>query len=174
MALAATVEQLFAELNRLSEGVDELCCTAAESRPDGESHVLADQVSDAAANLRGWLNELMQEAGELRAAAGNACDLHRVSRSLANCQSLCGRIVREYSDHLASCIIQADFVNLGRRKRNWGAWSRDVRTAVERCEYPIRSSQDAISACWIELAERLGTNCVTVHATNVGQQTYCR
>ena len=71
---------------------------------------------------------------------------------------------------LASYDKLKELVRLGNERRTWLPWASSTRQGIEQCREPLEQTSKALSACWQELAERLGMMNISVQATSIGQQ----
>jgi hypothetical protein len=76
-----------------------------------------------------------------------------------------------YYAELFSFDRLAPLLQFGReRGREWMAWVESVRQGIDRCQPLLEAVSQVYLQCWQEMAERAGSNTVSVHATSIGQQ----
>lgn len=170
MTLEATFRQLAVSLHQLHEALNALQVTVGDKPPDDEA-ALADGLESAVLAMRGTLHDARKAALAARGAVEHPVDLDQARRALATCQEQCHIIDHQFSADLVSYEKLWELARLGsERGREWLPWSNSVKQAIEDCRLPLQEVGVALSRCWQELAERLGTTSISVHATNVGQQ----
>jgi hypothetical protein len=169
VALEATFRELSVCLHHLHDALNALEVTLGDKPADDES-ALADGVETAVLDLMGTLQEARRAAMNARKAVGHPPDLDRARRSLTLCQECFHRIEQQFASDLVSYEKMKELARLGTERRTWLPWADTVKRGIEQCREPLEKTSAALSACWQELAERLGTMNISVQATNVGQQ----
>ena len=168
MALESTFRNLSVSLHRLHDGLSALQVTLGDKPPDDES-ALADGVETIVLDLMGTLHEAQKAALEARQAVGHPLDLDRARRGLTLCQERFHSIEQQFAD-LVSYEKLKELTRLGNTRRAWLPWSSTVKQGIEQCQPALEQTSIALTECWQELAERLGTVNISMQATNVGQQ----
>jgi hypothetical protein len=169
VALEATFRQLSVCLQQVHEVLNELQVTLGDKPPDDES-ALADGVETAVLDMMGILHEARKAALDAQRDVGHPPDLDRARRALTLCQERFHRIEQQFALDLVSYEKLKELARLGNERRAWLAWSNTVKLGIEQCRPPLDHTSAALASCWQELAERLGTMSISMHATNVGQQ----
>jgi hypothetical protein len=170
VALEATFRELSFSLHHLHDAMNALQVTLGDKPPDDES-ALSDGLETVVLDLMGILYEARRSAlNARRAVAGHPPDLDRARRSLTTCQDRFYRIEQQFASDLVSYEKLKELARLGNERRVWLPWSSIVKQGIEECRQPLAQISKALSACWQELAERLGMLNISVQATNVGQQ----
>jgi hypothetical protein len=175
MSLEATLEALRRDLARLQEVVSDLRVTVTEDRPTRGAVVLVDQLDNVVTDLSSALEEADARAVQALQMSEPSGSLDAVRTALRDIHALLNRFTVQYIGELASHDQIARLLEMGReRGREWREWSREVKTAIERCAMPMKATAGASLECWSELAERLARHSVSVQATNIGQQITVR
>jgi hypothetical protein len=171
VALEPAFSELYDRVCDLQCALGDLSVSASEDKPLGDSPLLADQLSDAAEELRGWLEEVSLAAYGACQALVHPADHEAARRALAVCQENFNTFVRRFITELAHYERLAELVRLGQRQRGeWKAWAGIVRGNVERCHEPLHAVTLALFRCWQEVAEAAGRTTVSVQTKNIGQQ----
>jgi hypothetical protein len=169
VALEATFRELSVCLHRLHDGMNELQVTLGDKPPEDES-ALADGLETAVLDLMGTLHEARKAALNAQRSVAHPVDLDRTRRALTLCQERFHRIEQQFASDLVSYERLTELARLGKERRAWFPWSNTVKQGIDLCRPPIERTSMALTACWQELAERLGTTNISMRATNVGQQ----
>jgi len=171
VSLESTLAETLESLARLREAIDLVRITAVVDRPTGADHALIDRLSDAADDLRGSLEE---SAGGIRAAwesVHTEFDDLTARQEMARGQKHLNEVWDRIVNDLLSYDQMVELESVGRQRRGeWGAWSKVVLEAFERCRRPLTMAMQRLSMSWQELAERSSTNQISVRTTSVGQQ----
>jgi hypothetical protein len=175
MSLEATLESLRRELARLQEVVSALRVTVMEDRPSRGSVVLVDQLDNLVTELFSTLEEADARAGQALQNSQPNGTLDEVRAAVRDIHDLINGFTAKYAGELATHDRLAQLLEMGReRGREWRAWTREVKTAIERCAAPLATLAAALVDCWNDLAERLARHSVSVQATNIGQHIALR
>lgn len=169
MALEATFRELSVGLHHLHDALNALQLTIGDQPAEDES-ALADGLETAALDMMGILHEARKAALNAQKAVNHPVDLDRARRALTICQKRFHRIEQLFASDLVSYEKLKELARLGNERRAWLPWSNTVKQGIEACRQPLDQISKALSACWQELAERLGMLNISVQATNVGQQ----
>jgi hypothetical protein len=175
MSLEAALASLRSELARLHDVISALRVTVMEDRPSRGAVILVDQLDNVVTELSSALEEA--DAHAVQALHMNQPNglLENVRAILRKIQDLVNLFTASYVGELASHERIEQLLEMGReRGREWREWSQEVKTAIERCQAPLRVVTSAMADCWSELADRLARNSVSVQATNIGQQITVR
>jgi len=171
VALEATFGDLSVQLLQLQEAVKGLRLTAVEDLPEGDVVMLVQQIGDSAQELVGRLQGAGSHAEQALQAVGQVPDLNGARRSLAMSQEEFMELSGTFLEDFLSFERVGAMIRLGQvRGRDWAQWVESIRRGVEVCTSAIRAVNGAYFHCWQEIAERVGTNSVSVQTTTVGQQ----
>ena len=171
MALEKTFRELSRQLRRFRDRLLEMRLTVVEDRPETDEPAIVDDFEDAVEDLRGWLEEALAASTEAGHGVGHPLDLQAAQRSLGRCREQFERIEERFSSGLASYEKLDDLNKIGReRTSEWGAWSEAVRQGIEHCRQQIEETGKALTDCWQEIAEHVGTTNVSISTTNIGQK----
>ena len=168
MALETTFRELSVSLHKLHDALNALQVTAGDT-PKDESAV-AEGLENAVLDIMGTLHEARKAAMQAQKAVADPLDLNRARRALVLCQERFHRVEQLFATELVSYEKLKELARLGNERRAWLPWASTVKVGIEQCREPLEQASQALSACWGELAERLGTVNITMQATNVGQQ----
>jgi hypothetical protein len=169
VALEATFRELSVSLQRLHDALNALEITLGDKPPHDESAV-ADGVETVVLDMVGTLHEARQAALNARKAIGHPVDLDLARRALTDCQERFHAIEQQFATGLVSYDQLKELTRLGKERRAWLPWSNAIKQGIEACRHPLEQTSAALAACWLELAERLGTMSISMRATNIGQQ----
>jgi hypothetical protein len=171
VALEAAFEDLTTRLRELRDILQGLRLTAVEDRPERGAVVLVETFGDVVEELAGQLEEGLTAADKARRGGGSPLDLNRARRFLAASQEQFQRLSQTFYGDLFSYDRIASLVQFAReRDREWMAWVNSTRQGIERCQPLLEAVSQAYFRCWQEIAERVGTNTVSVQSTSIGQQ----
>jgi hypothetical protein len=171
VALEATFDDLVSQLRQLRDTLQGLRLTAVEDRPKGEAVMLIDQMGDASEEVLGRLQEALSHAENAQHAVGPTIDLNGARRSLTASQEQFHELAHSfYEDFLSYERVEALLELPQKREHGWLAWTESARRGVDSCRSAINATGYAYFHCWQEIAERVGTNLVSVQTTSVGQQ----
>lgn len=172
MPLQACFQALRNVLKKLQDALEAMHLTVVTDKPAKGDVALVDQFGYAAVEVVDWLREATAAAGECADAAGRApLEFDRVLLGLATCQERFHRISRRLLCDLDAEGQIEELAGFGRQRGGeWMAWTLGVRTALSGCRIPLQDASQALSVCWQEIAERAGTQSVTVRTRSVGQQ----
>lgn len=171
MALEKTFRELTAHLQKTQEAFKEVQLTVVEDRPPDQDVVMVDHFEYAVDDVLGWLEGALKYAADAEQAVGVPLDLERARRSLGQCQEVFQKLQQRYGSDLISYGQLEALTNFGRKRRGeWQGWVESVKNGLDQCRHPIEEAGVLLARCWQELAERLGSTNVSVHATNIGQQ----
>lgn len=168
MALDATFRQLTTSLQRLHDVVNALQITL-EDKPQNDEAAVADDLADKALEVLGFVHEAQQAALRARQALKSPPDMDQARTSLTLCQERFHKIGQNYAMNLVSYEKLKELMRVGERGKEWAGWSSGTKQGIEQCRVPLESADEALAACWQELAERLGTMSISVRSTNIGQ-----
>jgi hypothetical protein len=171
MALEAAFADLTIRLREFRDALRDLRLTATEDRPAHGAVVLVENIGDVLEDLAGQLEETLGVADKARRAVGPPLDLNRARRYAAVSQEVFHTLLQNYYSDLFSYDHVAPLVQFGKeRGREWTAWVESMRHGIDRCRPLLESVSQAYFRCWQEMAERAGSNTVSVQSTSVGQQ----
>ena len=168
MALEATFRELGLRIERLDEALDGLYRTIGDT-PVEDGNSLADQLENAALDAIGLVREMQEAATGAKKAIGHPLELDLARRALTRCQESFCRTEQGFNSNLASYKRLKDLSRLGQNSR-WLHWARINKRGIEQCRQPLQELSKALADCWQEIAERVGTTSISVHATSVGQK----
>jgi hypothetical protein len=175
VALEATFRELFSELRKLQDMLVAVRLTVAEDKPVRGEAALAGHMEDTILDIMGTLDEGLKAARSAQRAVGHSTDLNAARRALTICQERFHRIEQQFAADLISYEKLKDLARLGSERRGeWIPWATSVKQGIEQCREPLDRASKALSACWQEIAERVGTTNVSVQATNIGQKIVSR
>jgi hypothetical protein len=168
MTLEGNFKELAAKWERLVEELEHgLLWSVTETRPN-EEHTLATHYIDAATDLIAAAREGLAVC---QIAVNGDLSLAQAGKSLLRCQEHYHSIAEMFNSKMASYGRIRKIKRFGSEKRKaWREWASRVCEAVERCRLPIDDLNRAIFNCWQEVADRVGSSAITVHATSVGQK----
>jgi hypothetical protein len=170
MALEATFRELAVSLHKLKDALNVLQVAVGDKPPDREAAV-ADDLESAVLAILGTLHEARKNAAVALKATGYPVELDQARRSLGTCQERCHRIEHQFTADLASYEKLRELTRLGSdRGLEWLPWANSLKQAIEECRAPLQAVSLALSRCWQELAERLGTTSILVQNKSVGQE----
>jgi hypothetical protein len=170
VALEATFRELSIQLRRFHDMLIALRLTVVEDKPVQGEAALVDQMEDSILDVMGLLDEGLASARTGQQAVDPPVDLEQARRALTTCQDRFHRIERQYSAELASYEKLKDLATLGTERRGeWRPWAGSVRDGVQQCRFPLDGISKSLSDCWQEIAERVGTTSISVHASSTGQ-----
>jgi hypothetical protein len=170
MALEATFRELSFSLRKLKDALIILQSAVGDKPPEGEAAV-ADDLEGGVLDVLGTLHEARKASALALKAAGYPVELDQARRSLAACQECCHRIEHQFSADLASYEKLLELTRLGsERGMEWLPWANNLKQAIEECRSPLQAVSLAVSRCWQELAERLGTTNISMQVKSVGQE----
>lgn len=171
MALEATFRELFSELKKLEDTLVALRLTVGEDKPPKGDAALVDHLEDSILDLMGRLDGCLSAARAAQTAVRHPLDMDGARRALTICQDGFHEIERQFAADLVSYERLKDLASLGsKRGIEWRSWSNTVKQGIEQCRQPLDGANQALAACWQEIAERVGMTSVSVQATNIGQQ----
>jgi hypothetical protein len=174
MSLEASFEKLRSALQGLQDAVSALQVTVAEDKPRHGEAVLVDWLDNTITDLSGTLEETVCA---LQRAPNHQSDaqLKETRAAISRAHALIIRFTHKYLEELAAHDVISRLLEMGReRGRAWQHWVRVVKTAIDRCAAPQRTTESALLDCWHELGEQLARGSVSVQATNIGQQINLR
>jgi len=171
VALEATFEDLTGQLQLLRDAIQALRLTAVEDRPEDEAVMLVQQIGDSADELLGRVLGAFSHAERARHAVGPLLDLNGARRSLtASQEQFIEFEATLFEDFLSYEQVGALLSLAQERGRAWVPWVESVRRGVEGCRSAAGAVGGAYFHCWQEIAERVGTNSVSMQTTTIGQQ----
>jgi hypothetical protein len=189
MALEAAFQFLYDQLRLLKEAVDELQLNVSgdyypESRsrkqPDGDSArdqtpLPLEWLADKTAELEGAVEEAQHAAAVGVKAVRYPQNLMETQIALIAIQRCLNGALKTFYNEVAAYDTIQTLIQMGSRKGGkWPEWITLVKTVIEACRGPLHEAFQALGECWQELAEKIGTNFVSVQATNIGQQIRMR
>jgi hypothetical protein len=158
MTLEAAFRDLRLDCHHLYEAVLGLRLAIVEDKPLAGDVVLVDELSDAADDVLGWLEEARGVITAGQQAAGAVHTVERTRQALITCHAQVNRAQHRFSTDLAAYERVAALLHLGNeRGGEWLAWAQSVHEALERCQQPLHDVQQALLLCWQEMVERMGT-----------------
>jgi hypothetical protein len=169
MALEASFSELIQKVRAARDALHELS-VCFNFKPTKGASYLVDQFGDILVELLAASDEALVSAHEALRTIGPPTDLDAARRALARCQALVQRVELGFSTELASYQRIVELRGFARRRRGeWLGWIAGLRADLDKCDAPLRRAREALFSCWQEIAERVGTTCVTLQATNIGQ-----
>jgi hypothetical protein len=158
MTLTAAVDQLWQTIHQLREDAQALRLVAVEDRPSGEPSKLVDDVGAASDTLAGWVEELLAGAADAAAAARYPADQGRLRQALDRSGATVERAATQFLEDLAAVRRFDDLAAFARHGSSESrAWVEEIKQAIDRAHSSLWAAQAALTACWRELAERVGT-----------------
>jgi phage tail protein X len=155
MTLERAFQTLWVRLRAARDSLDSLRMTIVEDRPTEGDAALVDLLGDVTLDIHGFLEEALSAAEEGLFALSRDGDLDRARRALGVCQERYSRLFQRYATDLVRYERIADVARLGReRGGEWRGWARGVRAALDACTEPLFEANQALVACWQDLAER--------------------
>ena len=175
MSLEGALVSLRHSIAGLQEVVSDLRVIVTEDKPARGGVVLVDQLDNVVTELSSALEEADAKAAEALQLVEPGGSLDHVRGALHHIHGLLNTFAVQYVAELASHGPVSQLLLMGReRGREWREWTREVKTAIERCVTPMKTASAAVLECWSELALRLARHSVSVQATNIGQQITVR
>jgi len=169
MALEATFRGLTARLHQLNDAVNALHITL-DDKPAYDEAAVADDLSAKTLDFLGLLHEARRAAVKARQALRHPPDMDQARRSLVQCQERFHDIDQKFAMNLVSYETLKELARVGGRGAEWSAWAASTKRGIEECREPLDAANQALAACWQELAERLGMMSISVRQKIVGQQ----
>lgn len=175
MSLEGALGGLRRDIAHLQDAVSALRVTVIEDRPARGSVILVDHLENIVTELFSALEEAdAHVAHALQHSQANGA-LDPLRTALIGIHDVLNRFVAKYVSELSAHDHIAQLLEMGKeRGREWRAWTREVKRAIERCVVPMGVVTAAMVECWNEVTERLARNSVSVQATNIGQQITVR
>ncbi|HLK57994.1 MAG TPA: hypothetical protein VKU00_15610 [Chthonomonadaceae bacterium] len=171
MTLEATFQNARGQLQQLFDTLVGVRVTIIEDRPLMGDSVLVTRFGDAVEDALGDLTQAIEQAMEGEEAVGYPTDLERARRALTTCHECFNRMARRVVMDMMAYERMGELARLARERRGeWAGWASSVRKALESCSQPLAHINEALFACWREVAERASMGSVSVQATNIGQQ----
>jgi hypothetical protein len=169
VVLDSSFGQLRQRLEGLREALDDLSVAAEECRPTGDDSALIDVLTDATLVSRGWIEEALGAARQGQQALQRPNEVEAARRALAFGQERYSRVAHRLLSDLMSYERVDMVTRLGReRGGEWSAWSKGVRSALDRCRQPLLDVDQALFACAQAIAGP--TNGATITLQAIGQQ----
>lgn len=170
MALENTFRALFVHTGKLYDMLNAVLLTVGD-KPPRPGAALADALENSILDMMGHLQEARGEAQKAQKAVSAQIDLDRARRALAKCQENFHRVEQQFSTELVSYEKLKDLASLGStRGGEWVHWANSMKHGIEQCRGPLEETANALTACWQELAERVGTTNISVSTRNIGQK----
>jgi hypothetical protein len=174
MGLESSFNDLSTELEGMKTALIELHTTVTKfmpkCRPNDTEPYLLEQLGRTALDLRGLVEEAIDDAREGQKAIVELPNLSRTSRALASCQQRFTQKEQHFWSVLLACEQRSDLSRLPHKRGGaWHPWSKTVLGALGDCRQRLYELDQAFFRCWQELAERAGSSCVSVQTTSVGQ-----
>jgi hypothetical protein len=181
VTLEGAFDTLCTQLEQLRDVLRVARLTVSSGEGQAGSVLLVDQLAETVEELRGWGQEALTSALEARDAARHPVDVNGARQGLTRTQHRVNLLSQRFSAELASFHRIAELKRLGRGRTEvdrlgpelaaqWRAWSRATQDSIVCCQQPLFEINEALLACWQEMAERAGMNSVSVQTTSVGQQ----
>ena len=174
MGLEASFNDLGTELEGMKTALIELHATVTKfmpnCKPRNTAPYLLEQIGRTALDLRGLVEEALDDSREIQQTIGELPNLNRTSRALASCQQRFNQKEQHFWSVLLAYEQRSDLTSL-RHKRGgaWHPWAKTVLGALGDCRQHLYELDQAFCRCWQELAERAGSTCVSVQTTSSGQ-----
>jgi hypothetical protein len=170
MTLEAAFRDLRLHCHHLHEAVLGLRLAIVEDKPLAGDVVLVDELSDAADDVLGWLEEARGAVTAGQQDVGSPSTVERTRQALITCHARVNRAQRRLATDLAAYERVAALLHLGNeRGGEWLAWAQSVHEALERCQQPLHDVQQALLLCWQEMVEHTGTLVVALQELLTGQ-----
>lgn len=169
MSLDAALVSLYRDLAGLKEVVSALRDIAVEDQPTRGAVVLADGLEDLLAEFVSALDEADAHAARALRREAPRASPEEVQALVRDIHALLNRVTDTYVTRLASHDHIARLLTMGReRGPRWYLWSREVKTAIERCGRPMQAVSDTMVECWMELADRRARSSVSLQTIGGG------
>jgi hypothetical protein len=141
-------------------------------RPLTGDVVLVDALANRIEDLSGWVAEALAAAVAGRDALDAPVDIVAARGALATCHEQFGRILKGFATDPISDDTMRELSDFGeQRGGEWGAWTNGMREALSRCVSQVFDANDALAACWVELAEAAGGAGVPTISVQTGNIT---
>jgi hypothetical protein len=159
------------QLQRLRDRLRELEITVAKDKPTTRDAVIVDNFECAVDDLRGWLEEALEQADQGQRAVGHPTDLDAARGALAGCQDRFHRIEQVFGANFLSYDRINELTKFGgERGGEWPSWVTTVKQGIEHCKGPLDRAGTALAECWEEMAGRAGLTTISVCTTNIAQK----
>jgi Rad3-related DNA helicase len=153
MGLGLAFAELRQRLRELDELVEQLQTVAEQDRPAEGDCLAADEVADAARDLRGLLAEALNGA-TMGSQALRHRDLGRAAAALSSCHQRVADLFERFWQDLASSHRIETLRGLGReRGAAWTGWTAQVEKSLEHGWHRLLAVNRAVLACWRDIAE---------------------
>lgn len=158
MTLTAAVDHLWQAVHQLREDAQALQLHAVEDRPAGEPTKLVEDLGTASMTLTGWVEELLTAAADAAAATRYPANPERLRQALDDCGASMKRVAAQFMDELAGAGRLDELAAFAwRGGPEPRAWVEEIKHAIDRAHSSAWAVQAALTACWRELADRVGT-----------------
>jgi hypothetical protein len=156
VALDTKLHDLMQPLVSWHETLEALHFTVTEDRPVGDDVALADCYENAVTDALSSLREALAHSRRAAAAPGQ---LDRVRHSLYRIHTCVNDTTHHCAVDMACWGRLRELDQLGRRRGpQWSSWSQTVHQSLERLPELSHEIQQALAACWQELAGSLPPN----------------
>jgi hypothetical protein len=172
MAIETEFLRLTAAFEAMRDALNGLALTVIEDRPAEGEVLLVDRLGALVEDLRGWAAEGSAAAMQGREAVANPVNGYQACRALGRANERFIRMEWRFFDDAISHETIGELMHFGRhRGSEWLGWSRTVQNAMQSCRGPLRELDGMLLQTWLELSERLCSRSVSLHSTNMWQQT---
>ena len=154
MAVASRVEELWHSLHGLRDSLRQLQLAAVEDRPRHSDLLPVEALGESVEDLLGVVHQSVMAAAAALVGPGAEPVPWKLRQGLAQIQDQVDEAALRIGFDLGSHQRLADLDELaGDRGGEWRAWTASVHQALEHCQPPLRATQRALLACWLELTQ---------------------
>lgn len=155
MALEKAFREARRLLKRLRDDLMMLRLSVREDAPVDGAVVLVDKMGDAVDDSLGSLEEALADLEDAGRASVPSLRRDAAARALSRCQEHFHLVELKFQAELVSYECLTDLAAFTKsRDGEWPAWMESVRQGLDQCKEPLNEANQALIACWQELAER--------------------
>jgi hypothetical protein len=169
MALEREFRELCQRLDAMRTAMEDLSVCVRVDRPSGSDVAFLDTLADRTEDLSALLGEAADSAAIGHQASKHPLDPDRARLALGLCQDRFNALARRFASELATYDIVTDLAGAAdERGGEWPGWVASVREELRRCQTLIDDVNQALLACWEDVAERAARGSIHVQSTSIG------
>jgi hypothetical protein len=169
MALEREFRELCQRLGAMRTAMGDLSVCVRVDRPTGSDVAFVETLADRTEDVSALVGEAADSAAIAYETSKHPPDADSARLALGLCQDRFNAVARRFASELAAYEVVTDLARAAQeRGGEWPGWVTSVREGLARCQALVDEVNQALLACWEDLAERAAHGSIHVQSTSIG------